>query len=64
MVAESSGPVPQCGKYGMLVGWIVLRTKVEVSTIRFMVFIMAQRAIRSTVNICVQEGGCLFSLPW
>jgi hypothetical protein len=62
--AKSSGAVRQCGKYGMLVRWVVLRTKVEVSMFRFMVCIMAQRAIRSPVNICVQEGDRLSSPPW
>jgi hypothetical protein len=25
LVAQSSGPVYQCGKYGMLVGWAMMR---------------------------------------
>jgi hypothetical protein len=49
-------PVDQYGKYGML-GWVMrTRTEVEVGMCRFMVYLMAQRAIRSPVNTYVQKG--------
>jgi hypothetical protein len=28
LITQSSSPVYQCGRYGMLVGWVVMRTRV------------------------------------
>jgi hypothetical protein len=55
MVAERSVPVHQCEKYSMLVGWVVIRTivEIEVNMDRFTLFLMDQRPSRSPVNICV-----------
>jgi hypothetical protein len=57
IVAKSADTVRQCGKYGMLVGWVVLRTKVEVSMFRFMVCIMAQRAMSRKVTVSLHLHG-------
>jgi hypothetical protein len=47
----------------MLVGWVEVRNgvKIEVSMGRFTVYLMAQRAIRSLVNIYVHEEKVAFS---
>jgi hypothetical protein len=51
MITWSSSPVYQCRKYGMLVGWVVVRARVklEVGVGRFMVHLMAKRAIGAPV---------------
>jgi hypothetical protein len=58
MVAQSPGSVYQCGEYGLLVGWVVMRAgiQVEVNMGRFTVHSMALGAIRSLVNVDIQEG--------
>jgi hypothetical protein len=58
LITQSSSPLYQFQKYGTLVGWVVMRTgaEVNVSKGRFTVYLMAYRAIRSPMNICVQEG--------
>jgi hypothetical protein len=45
------------GKYGMLIGWMVVRTRVEVEVgvSMFTVYLMTQTASRSPVNKYVQE---------
>jgi hypothetical protein len=50
--------VYQCGKYGLLIGWVVMRAgvQVEVGMGRFTIHSMAQRTIGSPVNIYVKEG--------
>jgi hypothetical protein len=50
--------VHQCGKYSLLVGWVVVGStvKVEVGVGRFAVHSMAQRTVGSSVNIYVKEG--------
>jgi hypothetical protein len=55
--AESSSPMHQCGKHSLFVGWLVMAPNVEVQICMggFAVHSVAQRAFRSTVNICVQE---------
>jgi hypothetical protein len=58
LVTQSSSPLYQSGKYGMLVGWVVMRARVQVKVVkgRFMVHSMAQGTIGSPVNIYVKEG--------
>jgi hypothetical protein len=48
LVTQRFGSVHQCGKYSVFLGWVVMRTRVEmeVSMGRFMVCFKAQRAIR------------------
>jgi hypothetical protein len=50
--------VHQCGKYRLLVGWLVvgLSVAVEFGMGRFTVHSIAQRTIRSPVNVYVKEG--------
>jgi hypothetical protein len=58
LVTQSSAPVYHCIKYDKRVGWVVMRIRVEieVSMGRFTIYLMAHTAIRSPVNICVQDG--------
>jgi hypothetical protein len=43
LVTKSFGPAHQCGNYGMLVVWVVMRTGVyiEISRVRFGVYHVA-----------------------
>jgi hypothetical protein len=47
LVAQSPGFVYQCGEYGLLIGWVVMRAgiQVEVGMGRFMVYTMAEGTI-------------------
>jgi hypothetical protein len=58
LVAQSPGSVYQCGEYGLLFVWVVMRAgiQVEAGMGRFMVQSVAQRTIGSPVNIYVKEG--------
>jgi hypothetical protein len=57
LITQSSSPVCQYGNYSTLVGWVVMRAGVyvEVGMGRFTAHFIAKRAIRSPVNICIQE---------
>jgi hypothetical protein len=55
--AENSSPMHKCGKHSLFVGWVVMRSNVEVE-IRmggFAVHSVTQRDIGSSVYIYVQE---------
>jgi hypothetical protein len=58
LITKSCSPLYQLRKYGTLIEWVVVRTggDINVGMGRFAVYLMAPRAIRSPVNICVQEG--------
>jgi hypothetical protein len=57
LIAQSSGPMHQCGKYSLLTGWVVLGrgVKVEVGMGSFTVHSMVQRTVEFSVNVCVKE---------
>jgi hypothetical protein len=52
LITQRSSSVNQCGKYCMLDRWVVItRVEIEVSMGRLKVYLMAQKAITSPVNI-------------
>jgi hypothetical protein len=57
MITKCFATVHQCGNYGMLAGWVAMRTGdyIDVGRSMFTVYHMAQQGTISPINISVQE---------